>query len=149
MFFISALLHLFPSFISFLPSSLSFFHLFPSFISFLPSSLSFFHLLSSFISFLPSSLLSPSSPSFLLLSPFFLHPFSLLHPPLSSHQEASHTLPCNLEKANEDTKAVAMELLEQLRGLLQKLPYENFITLARLLFHLNRSVCSINLLACN
>ena len=42
-----------------------------------------------------------------------------------------------------------MELLEQLRGLLQKLPYENFITLARLLFHLNRSVCSINLLACN
>jgi len=47
-------------------------------------------------------------------------------------------LPCNLETLSEEKKERAMEMLDRLRGLLQKLPFENYITLARLLYHLKK-----------
>ena len=57
-------------------------------------------------------------------------------------------LPCNLETASEEKAALALEMLERLKGLLQKLPYENYITLARLLYHLHRCVCVGTLCVC-
>jgi len=70
-----------------------------------------------------------------LNNPYQLSSPCPLPPP---HQETSYILPCDLEKATGDKKTVALETLERLRGLLQKLPYENYVTLARLLFHLAR-----------
>ena len=37
-----------------------------------------------------------------------------------------------------EKKETALEMLGRLKGLLQKLPYENYITLAKLLYHLKK-----------
>ena len=87
--------------------------------------------------------------SFHLFSPllFILHlvycntalPFTI--------QEASHILPCKFDSVSEEKAEMARGLIERLKGIIQRLPYQNYITLARLLFHLNRYiVCSCSLL---
>lgn len=57
-------------------------------------------------------------------------------------QEAYYILPCKLETITGGKAESAVTMLDRLKGLLQKLPYENYITLAKLLYHLNRLVCS-------
>ena len=61
-------------------------------------------------------------------------------------QEASHILPCKFDSVSEEKAEMARGLIERLKGIIQRLPYQNYITLARLLFHLNRYVvclCSL------
>ena len=53
-------------------------------------------------------------------------------------QECSYILPCKLETVTGEKRETALEMLERLKGLLQKLPYENYITLAKLLYHLKK-----------
>ena len=43
-----------------------------------------------------------------------------------------------MEMVTGEKRDTAEEMLGRLRGLLQKLPYENYITLAKLLYHLNK-----------
>ena len=58
-------------------------------------------------------------------------------------KEASYILPCKLDTAKGEKAQMAHGMIERLKGLIQKLPYQNYITLARLLFHLNRSDCHL------
>lgn len=62
---------------------------------------------------------------------------TLTHTPTPS-QEASYILPCKIESLTGEKAESAKKMLDRLKGLLQKLPYENYITLAKLLYHLNR-----------
>lgn len=47
-------------------------------------------------------------------------------------------LPIKLETAKGEKAQMAYDLIERLKGIVQKLPSENYVTLARLLFHLHR-----------
>ena len=47
-------------------------------------------------------------------------------------------LPCDLSKVSEDRKSKACELLKRLIDLISKLPESSQLTLARLMYHLNR-----------
>ena len=47
-------------------------------------------------------------------------------------------LPCNMETVTGEKKERALEMLERLKGLLQNLPFKNYITMAKLLHHLNK-----------
>ncbi|XP_019853956.1 PREDICTED: rho GTPase-activating protein 29-like [Amphimedon queenslandica] len=90
------------------------------------------------LSDLPPHLISSCLKLYFRQLPEPLLTFSLYQEFLSFAKEATRYLPCDLSAATNDKEMKARELLKRLRELIYRLPEQNQLTLARLMYHLHR-----------